>query len=526
MITEQLMKPGSWSLELVPDTPQDVTLALREFGHIVITPNPVAPVSAHTDAELKSIALYAGVLTAKRTPTSLSGPGLGAWMGDGDGKGTVLGPTGLSVTNVTLSSFMASLLPAGLPLEAGVVTNTGLNNITGVWRFINRRAALDAACLQAGAEWRVRYDGTVDAADPELLFRFDPSVIVVRDPGGIDGSGLRGLQNAGFDAGLDADDWSSQIIAIGQSPSPGTFGSATIGVNPYKDYRGNAAAMQRIVQATEATDSAALGNVATSTLNLFSSAKRSVRLVDDTYAVPLWVRPGDWLYLYDPGQGMFDVANQVTYRGDAIAPMKVRAHTVAWPVRRGLGVYYRDADGGYLDLTDYVAWETGPNGYELGRGAVTISGATPGNPGSAAPLFGGTMTSYTATLTGSTSNPNLGSTGGITAAYTRLGDLVHVSFRAVWGGAGVSAGSGTYFVSAPFTPNAAQPSQFGGTGRVARAAGGNEGLYATYVDSNGRIQLRYTSALPTGTGTTVGSATPFAWGTAGDTLEGSLSYFV
>jgi hypothetical protein len=63
----------------------------------------------------------------------------------------------------------------------------------------------------------------------------------------------------------------------------------------------------------------------------------------------------------------------------------------------------------------------------------------------------GAWTSYTPTLTASTTNPNLGSTGSTTGAYCRIGKLVVFRVRISFGGTGVNAGSGYYRVALPVT---------------------------------------------------------------------------
>ena len=61
----------------------------------------------------------------------------------------------------------------------------------------------------------------------------------------------------------------------------------------------------------------------------------------------------------------------------------------------------------------------------------------------------GQWSSYNPVLTGSVTNPTLG-TGGIAEGYyTRVGDLVVASIRIKFGTSGVSNGSGNYFISLP-----------------------------------------------------------------------------
>lgn len=61
---------------------------------------------------------------------------------------------------------------------------------------------------------------------------------------------------------------------------------------------------------------------------------------------------------------------------------------------------------------------------------------------------------WTPVLTGSTTNPNLGSTGTAVGKYFRWGRFVVARFRLTFGGTGISAGSGQWHVSYPVTPHA------------------------------------------------------------------------
>ena len=63
----------------------------------------------------------------------------------------------------------------------------------------------------------------------------------------------------------------------------------------------------------------------------------------------------------------------------------------------------------------------------------------------------GAWTAYTPSLTASTTNPNIGSTGNIGGRYIQIGKTVIGQAKVVFGGTGVSAGSGVYYISLPVT---------------------------------------------------------------------------
>lgn len=80
---------------------------------------------------------------------------------------------------------------------------------------------------------------------------------------------------------------------------------------------------------------------------------------------------------------------------------------------------------------------------------------------------------YTPVLTGSVTNPTLGTGSSQTGTYIRYGKTLAVcSAEIVFGTAGVAVGSGSYAVSLPFNPTA-------GSGTTGRVMG-----YGIYFDSS------------------------------------------
>ena len=69
----------------------------------------------------------------------------------------------------------------------------------------------------------------------------------------------------------------------------------------------------------------------------------------------------------------------------------------------------------------------------------------------------GMWTAYTPTLT-ATTNPNIGTTGTRTGAYTRIGKTVHWRAYITVGGTGIAVGTGSYRLSMPVAPAANQRS--------------------------------------------------------------------
>lgn len=95
----------------------------------------------------------------------------------------------------------------------------------------------------------------------------------------------------------------------------------------------------------------------------------------------------------------------------------------------------------------------------------------------------GIWTSFTPTITGSTTNPNIGSTGTAEGAYTMIGKAVFWRVCITPNGTGISAGSGGYAIAPPVSPRGAFP--IIATGWIY-----NGTFYPAVLDSvNGRIIL-------------------------------------
>ena len=358
MITERLMKPGQFDLNLRTDAPFAVWSQVQEFDHIVITPTYLKPVSAFSDANILSTAIYTGVVTGRPNPTSFAGQGLGYWLGTDQGLGDIL-DSAVSNTAGTLSTWVTSLLPSSL--TAGTVTNTG-NTLTYTYQWVTRREAIDHMCRSVGAEYRIKPNGTFDAAAPTSLFVTTPTVVITKHPEGSEGA-TRGLETVEVNQSRDVEGYTTKVINVGDGLTTGT----ATGSNVYKDLLKNNVVLERLVNSPKEA-SGSLTAHAAKVLALYGSIRQSVTLSSDTYAVPVWVRPGDYVWLYDERAGLVDPANQIVWRGELISPVKLRTKSYIWPVTKGMGVYARrsGATPVYTDLTEYVEWEDGAVRWEIG----------------------------------------------------------------------------------------------------------------------------------------------------------------
>lgn len=127
-------------------------------------------------------------------------------------------------------------------------------------------------------------------------------------------------------------------------------------------------------------------------------------------------------------------------------------------------------------------------------------------------------TSYTPSLTASTTNPNLGSTGSTSGAYMQIGKMVYGRAKFTFGGTGISAGSGVYYLSLPISSAVA-----GWTIGVAFAQDDSTGarqVLTCWLNNSSRIEFMYdgASGYPGATATA-----PWVWA-ANDFLACEFTY--
>lgn len=387
-VTQRLMAPGGFSVRLRTDDstfPDALAKQVGPFDQLVITGQRLEPITGFADSDILSVAIYSGVITGFPQPGEFTGYGPEILFGTPDGGGQLL-ETAVSRTAGTLSQWAGDLFPSN-GISAGTITNTGLATVTGTYQWCTRREAWLSVCKLAGAEYRVRPNFTVDAALPSTLFRSTPNVVVTRKTEGVDGP-LQGLQGAAMTMSQDFEQYTSRAIVVGQvSGANVRTGSAGV-TSPYTGPDGNALVMARFVNSP--TDNAANALIlAGEVVDAYSTPRRELKLSSLTYSVTRFVTPGDWIFAYDQVGGLSDTANQITYRGELITPVRLRVYAVTWPLESGMGVYVRRRVGGtvtYVDLTDWVEWESdstspGEVQWEVGAASRPASDTVAGDAG-------------------------------------------------------------------------------------------------------------------------------------------------
>lgn len=377
-VNEQLMGLGSWGITLTEETPREVLDRLLYFGHIAIIPGRVNP--AEYGDNLLDMAKYVGVLTKRDFDDvkRIAGQGMALWLGDSDDKGEVF-EAPVSIVGQTFANTITTLLGSSTAVVVGTLYSVA-GNYSGVHVWQSRGKAIDYVCSTMNAEWRVNGDATLDAGPAANLFKTTPDCVIVRKDAGKDLT-LTGL-TGDMQLSRDVEDFTTRVVLLAQGEGEATAtGSANIISNPYLDIRGNPIKRVRLV--SESATSTGNANVrAQLQLNRFTGTRNALKLSAQDFEVDGSFEVGDYVWVWDPDAGLYDTVNEVTFRGQRINPIKLRAVEASWPVTREMTVAYRHQDGTWIDLTDFFVPESGGTSIgvgELGR-SLTNAGTEPVGP--------------------------------------------------------------------------------------------------------------------------------------------------
>jgi len=368
-VSEISMAQGAWSLRLRPDAPRAITDQIGYFGHIAIITGRVQPALVG-DGLLKA-ARYVGPVTGitrsdPTQPMNISGPGMAFWLGDPDDKGSVF-ETALSKTAASFNTWMNALLPASGAVTAGFISTSVPGTLTQSYQWVSPRTVAIAVCQLMGgtglnaAEWRVNGDATLDAGLVSELFTTTPVAAITRRKAGADIS-VRAMHGTLQSAGDVQDYTTRSVVLAGPTPTAGSANAASV---PYKDLHGNTVALTRVT--TQPSTTAANANTAAaSVLALYSSPRNALSLTSDEYDIKGVLRVGDYVYVHDPDAGLVDLTQEIHLRGEIINPLLLRCVELDWPILSGYSAAYRDINGNWLDLTDYLVPESGPSTVVVG----------------------------------------------------------------------------------------------------------------------------------------------------------------
>lgn len=368
-VQEVLKSLGSWEVKLQPNTPRDVLDQLDYFGHIAIIPGRLDPLQYGDN--LLTTARYVGVLrtrtigddgrtNAPQDDLSVGGVGMAMWLGDEDDKGDVF-ENAVEPASASFATAINMLLPASGAVTAGTIYSVS-GQYTGRHQYETPRTAITYVCdtmstTSVPVSWRVNGNGTLDAGPDSNLFVTNPTCVITTSESGEDMS-LRALPGS-MDVTRDVEDYSTRVVLLAEGDGS-SIATGTADISPatsYKNIYGGALKMTRMVSESDTST----GNAATRAqlaLSQFTSTRNALTLSTTDYDVHGTFQVGDRVWVYDPDAGLVDTTTEITFRGTRINPIKLQVTETQWAIAKGYTVAYRSGAGVWLDLTQYVEWET------------------------------------------------------------------------------------------------------------------------------------------------------------------------
>lgn len=360
MITEVMMSQGSWEVSLSPTVPDSLWNDLTEFGHIVVTSQWVDP-TMYGDAAMLSAARYVGPLLAKAVTDdggiATQGGGMEWWLGSDDGVGDLI-ELEVVLESSTLENAIDELLPLGGSIIKGTISEPSGQTYEGVHQWETPLEAIRTVCASLGCEFRVNPDGTLDAGPKEDVFNITtPNVVVTRNPG--KDPAYLSADSESMLLSLNSEMYASRgIVVTEDSDNVKTLVgySDRIPAPTQYDIHGNVVARTIMAETFGSPVSVATYLLSTladhATIAEINIGTTFNEMSEGSFAI------GDGFWAYDP-PAFFDTENEITFRGEIINPKLLRLLSASWPVREGMGVFFRTPDltPTYIDLTRFVQWE-------------------------------------------------------------------------------------------------------------------------------------------------------------------------
>ncbi|MFD9465327.1 fibronectin type III domain-containing protein [Streptomyces sp. NPDC060027] len=370
-VNQVLQALGSWDLTLKSTTPPDLWDRIDYFGHIALIPGRADPVQYGDN--LLAAARYVGVVRGRdnsgddrRTKVieqgyDISGVGMAMWLGDEDNKGAVY-ENAVEPASASFASTINMLLPASGAVTAGTIYSVA-GSYSGRHQYETPRSAIQYVCdtftASSGQKvsWRVNGDGTLDAGPESSLYVTTPTCVISRKVAGKDTSGLESVPGA-FGVSRDMDDYSTRVVLLaeGEGESIATGAADISPATSYKDIHGNPLRLTRLASESDTTVTNA-DTRASLLLSKYTSSQDELTVETDNYYIEGSFTVGDYVWVWDPAAGLVDTANEITFRGERLNPVKLQITEAKWPVTEGYTVAYRAANGTWYDLTDHVEWD-------------------------------------------------------------------------------------------------------------------------------------------------------------------------
>lgn len=272
------------------------------------------------------------------------------------------------------------------PDTSAPVATTAAKKYTGKHYMESAYKAFKDVAVAIGAEFKMNNDGTIDVGPPEALFtgheNNTPQGMIVRDMSGADPS-IQGYSGIDLSTEFNAEDYVSRVELIASNYGLEiNLGQADAKSVPYKDLFGNELERIQILSENDVPDS--LRDIrAEAYLNEYNKIQKTLNVGLEDYDVSGDIGVGDIIFVWDPDVGFEDTAadaalenrdrHEITYQGQILHPIKIRVMGLSFPITESMGVFYRDGNGNYTDLTDYIEFEVGVTQIEVGSTTKNIN---------------------------------------------------------------------------------------------------------------------------------------------------------
>lgn len=330
------------------------------FDSVSIKPNDRPDIEVLIPA-----AIYTGVVERfNENRLQIEGSGMAFWLATGEDRGAVYEES-MNFTNATLTEVIETLFEDVVSVKLGDITEPDngklftagddlVANDFGII-YVTPRTALDKVCKYFEVEWRIRPNGVLDVGPAEALFVTEPKIVASRRHT-LPEVHLRGLKSTDMQRVVDLDKYATRTLMLGEDDGLTIASEVVDGPpTPYRDFFGNPVRLTQLVDEPETE----LGNQ-----NEFAQAHQRLATKTDIvdvntgiYDLGLALTPGDYVWAYDTLLNIVDTENEIVFQGQIIHPKKYRVYGRTWPIRRGMGVYFRRRDGAILDLSFWIEGE-------------------------------------------------------------------------------------------------------------------------------------------------------------------------
>lgn len=394
------MAVGEWSIDLYPDTPQWVRDEFRDgnrgqdrfqswvcFMETDVFGMEGTDLTQTVKESFTDTVQWVGPVWRRGNKMrSFGGPSLLGYLDNARGGGMYNSLGGTPTFPATITQIINDWFDPAIGGRNGIhaggaasATATTIDDLVDATYLPPVKGPLDTAMAQTGNEYWVRPTGHIDWGTAANLFRSPPEVIIAEEiRTEIAGYKTLNVPRDGIRVEEDIDGYRNAAKVVSQDydfVTAAGSGSATdisnLGPNVDSWWKGAGATFCAPTIRIDSNDFSDVANVAQVAADLYSYTNRDIRVACEDDCVFGYIRPGDWVYIYSPEDGVIDTSNEVVIGGQIIHPESLRVVAVRQPFKPGMGAFVvRFNSSGLWNITritEYVVPEGGMTQIEIGK---------------------------------------------------------------------------------------------------------------------------------------------------------------